>query len=153
MRDSRSRAAGLLKRLREFPRDALRWFRTRYVKGYMHHVVHTDLPPGYHDTDMMVLYANMALVKWYVEKDAPIAGEESFHAKCRDILAWFERYKARDDEMPTPECKCVGGDTYHTMCEHWHAWAKANRELHEKYEAEAEEHLVWIMRNRRGMWS
>lgn len=133
-------------------RDVVWWFKCRLMKRHMHHVVHTDLAPGYHDTDMMVLYANMALVKWYLEKDAVIAGDEEEHKPFREMLEWFERYKNSDDEIPTPTCSCVPDPFWHS-CEHWMVWADDHHRLAEKYEAEAEEHLVWLMRNRRIMWS
>lgn len=133
-------------------RALIRWLQHRFDKRHMHHLVHTDLAPGYHDTDLMVLYANMALVKWYLEKDAVIAGTDEDHEPFREMLAWFERYKAMDDELPTPTCSCAPVEPLRS-CEHWAAWADANHDLTEKYEAEAEGRLVWMMRNRRSMWS
>lgn len=45
------------------------WFKCRYVKKHITHVVYTGLEPGFHDKDKIMLYSCFTLLVEYVEKD------------------------------------------------------------------------------------
>lgn len=39
------------------------------LRKHAHHVVHTDLKPGWHDVDIVMLHANFALLSRFVEQE------------------------------------------------------------------------------------
>lgn len=44
------------------------WLRHRIVPRHIHHIVKTELPPGYHDPCEVILYAAFKSLRGYVEK-------------------------------------------------------------------------------------
>ena len=47
--------------------DVIWWLKYRTMKAHNHHTVFTDLTPGYHDFDAILLHASMAVLVDYVE--------------------------------------------------------------------------------------
>lgn len=44
------------------------WFRSRFIKSSKHHVVYTDLKPGYHDPSEVLLYACFKVLENQIEE-------------------------------------------------------------------------------------
>ncbi len=61
------------------------WVKCRVHPRYRHHVVRTELEPGWHDCDEVMLYAMMALLKRYVEWE--IGGSEKLRERVKDLRA------------------------------------------------------------------
>lgn len=56
----------MLQELRRRARDAGWWLKHRVVPEHQYHVVRTDLTPGFHDTDTVLLHAAMAVLDRYI---------------------------------------------------------------------------------------
>lgn len=84
--------------------DIKSWFRSRFVRKYRHHVVYTDLKPGWCDADYVMERAIVALVRRYVDwelegsafPDEPGTGYEK-------LLRIIGEEKLREKKSPEQE--------------------------------------------------
>jgi len=64
--------------------DAKYWVLYRCVPRHQYHIVRTDLPPGYHDEDTLILHACMAMLCRYIENLGAVEEIEAFNRNLRN---------------------------------------------------------------------
>jgi hypothetical protein len=74
--------------------DAVRWFKYRFLKIHMHHIVFTGLEPGWHDKDNVMLHACFKLLTDFVEKE---------HYGAEALQKFTNELKAESNPHAPPE--------------------------------------------------
>lgn len=118
--------------------DMKRQFCYRVFREDMHHVVFTDLKPGYYDKDWVMLYANFKLLTDYVEKEC---GGEAELDKWSEDLADPAKHGQQGNHYNPPDLMTAQADRQNEILDLYRWWkytlpaerTECNRLLHSVY--------------------
>jgi hypothetical protein len=131
------------------------WVRHR-LPPHRYNILHTGLKPGYYDPCTRFLHAIMEEVCDYVKVTEDVVDRTWQPEKWAPLLAaaeWWPKYKYwtehefDDSRWEDAQKAREAGDK-----EAQHRAYMALNEIEEKWEQEADDHLVAIMKVRRGIW-
>jgi hypothetical protein len=135
--------------------DPYWWVRHR-LPPHRYNILHTGLKPGYYDPDTRFLHAIMEEVCSYVKITEETVDRTWQPEKWAPLLAtaeWWPRYKQWSDtqyDSPLWEEARKAHEAGDREASH-RAYMKLN-EIEERWEQEADDYLVAIMKVRRGIW-